>query len=214
MSIIAQRAMEGLDDDQELVDAVCVAHDAMPTLLPVAFAACIEEEEREARERSIELARQQRQQVEVDRLIADQEEREQIQREIEEVERLQSWQPRQVNAAEITQLMIGRMAELAAQAQAGEAGTALTESLTRSLNSFFDQTTSVEAGYLTRTATEYVTQMREAESKRIRATTPDTRAAMKLIKHAGKFITHLPAAIEQVLNVVQFNSQVTPMESS
>ena len=208
----AQRAMEGLDDDQELVDAVCVAHDAMPTLLPVAFAACIEEEEKEARERSIELARQQRQQMEVDRLIADQEEREKIQREIEEVERLQSWQPRQVNAAEITRLMIDRMAELAAQAQAGEAGTALTESLTRSLNSFFEQTTSGEAGYLTRTATEYVNQMREAESKRIRAATPDTRAAMKLIKHAGKFITHLPAAIEQVLNVVQFNSQVTPME--
>ena len=54
--------------------------------------------------------------------------------------------------------------------------------------------------------------MREVESKRIRGTTPDTRAAMKLIKHAGKFITHLPAAIEQVLKVVQFNSQATPME--
>ena len=133
----AQRALQGLDDDSVLVDAVCTAHDAMPTLLPVAFAACIEEEEKEALARSIEFERQRKQQEEVDRLVADQEEREQIQREIEEVERLQSCQPRQVNAAEITHLMIGRMAELAAQAQAGEAGTALTESLTRSLNSFF-----------------------------------------------------------------------------
>ena len=191
----AQRALQGLDDDSELVDAVCTAHDAMPTLLPVAFAACIEEEEKEALARSIESERQRKQQAEVDRLIADQEERDQIQREIEEVERLQSRQPRQVNAAEITQLMIGRMAELAEQSQAGEAGTALTESLARSLKSFFDQTTSVEAGYLTRTATDYVTQMREAEFLRIRRATPDTRAAMTLIKHAGKFITHLPAAI-------------------
>ena len=147
----------------------------------------------------------------MDRLIADQEECEKIQREIEEVERLQSRQPRQVNAAEITQLMISRMAELAAQSQAGEAGTALTESLTRSLNSFFDQTTSDEAGYLTRTATDYVTQIKEAEFRRIRRATPDTKAAMTLIKHAGKFITHLPTAIEQVLQVVQFNSQAPPM---
>ena len=205
-------ALQGFDDDPELVDAICVAHDNMPALLPAAFVVCVEEEQKEALARSIESERQRKEKAEVERLIAEREELDQIQREIEEAERLQSRQPRHANSAEITQLMIGRMAELAEQSQAGEAGTALTESLTRSLKSFFDQTTSVEAGYLTRTATEYVTQMREAEFLRIRRATPDTRAAMTLIKHAGKFITQLPTAIEQVLQAVQFNSQAPSYE--
>ena len=207
----AQRALQGLEDDSEIVDAICVAHDAMPTLLPAAFAVCIEEERKEALARSIESERQRKEQAELEQRIADQEELEQIQREVEEVERLQSSQPRQVNAAEITQLMIGRMAELAEQSQAGEAGTDLTESLTRSLRSFFDQTSSVEAEYLTKSATEYVSQMRDAEFQRIRRATPETKAAMTLIKHAGKFITHLPTAIQQVLQAVQFNSEAPPM---
>ena len=168
---------------------------------------CIEEEQKEAFARSIESERQRKEQAELEQRIADQEELEQIQREVEEAERFHS---RQVNAAQITQLMIGRMADLAEQSQAGEPGTDLMESLTRSLRSFFDQTTSVEAEYLTRSATEYVSQMRDAESQRIRRTTPETRAAMTLIKHAGKFITHLPTAIHQVLQVVQFNSQAPP----
>ena len=66
----AQRAMQGLDDDSELVDAVCTAQDAMPTLLPVAFAACIEEEEREALARSIEVERQRKQQAEPEAHLA------------------------------------------------------------------------------------------------------------------------------------------------
>ena len=53
-----ERAMLGYDDDQELVDAICVAHDAMPALLPAAFAACIEQEENEVLAQSIELERQ------------------------------------------------------------------------------------------------------------------------------------------------------------
>ena len=203
----AQRALQGFEDDSDIVDAVCVAHDAMPTLLPAAFAACIEEEQKEALARSIESERQRKEQAELEQRIADQEELEQIQREVEEAERLHS---RQVNAAQITQLMISRMAELAEQSQAGEPGTDLTESLTRSLRSFFDQTTSEEAEYLTRSATKYVSQMRDAEFQRTRRATPETKAAMTLIKHAGKFITHLPTAIHQVLQVVQFNSQAPP----
>ena len=50
-----KRAMMGYDDDQDLVDAVSLAHDMMPTLLPPAFAACIEQEEREVLAQSIEL---------------------------------------------------------------------------------------------------------------------------------------------------------------
>ena len=203
----AQRALQGFEDDSEIVDAVCVAHDAMPTLLPVAFAACVEEEQKEALARSIEAERIRKEQEELEQRIADREELEEIQREIEEAERLQS---RQVNAAQITQLMINRMAELGQHSQAGEPGTELTESLTRSLRSFFDQTTSEEAGYLTKSATDYVSQMRNAEYQRIRRATPETKAAMTLIKHAGKFIAHLPTAIQQVLQVVQFKSQATP----
>ena len=199
----AQRALQGLDDDSEIVDAVCTAHDAMPTLLPAAFVACIEEEQQEAFARSIEAERIRKEQEEVEQRIADREELEEIQREIEEAERLHS---RQVNAAQITQLMINRMAELGEQSQAGEPGTELTESLTRSLRSFFDQTTSEEAEYLTRSATEHVFRMRDAEFLRIRRATPETKAAMALIKHAGKFITHLPTAFQQVLQVVQFTA--------
>ena len=207
----AQRALEGYDDDSELVEAICVAHDAMPVLLPAAFAVCVEEEQKEIFEQSIEDERIRKERAEMEQRRADQEEMDQIQREIEEAERSQSRQPRQVNAADITQLMIGRMADLAAEAQAGEAGTDLMESLTRSLRSFFDQTSSVEVNYLTKTATEYVSQMRNAEFQRIRRAVPDTRAAMVLIKHAGKFITHLPDAIHQVLRAVEFNSDAPPM---
>ena len=52
--------------------------------------------------------------------------------------------------------------------------------------------------------------MRDAEIQRIRRATPDTKAAMSLIRHAGKFITQLPAAIEQVLQVVQFTALAPP----
>ena len=174
----ANRALQGFEDDPEIVEAICVAHDAMPTLLPAAFAVCVEEEQREIFARSIETERLRKEQAELEQRIADQEELDQIQHEIEEAERLQSRQPRQVNAAEITQMMISRMAGLAAEAQAGEAGTDLIESLSRSLRSFFDQTTSVDGVYLTKTATEYVSQMRNAEFQRIRKAVPDTRNAM------------------------------------
>ena len=43
----ANRAMQGHEDDPEIVEAVCLAHDAMPTLLPAALTACIEYEQRE-----------------------------------------------------------------------------------------------------------------------------------------------------------------------
>ena len=36
----AQRAMQGYENDPETEDAICVAHDAMPTLLPAALAVC------------------------------------------------------------------------------------------------------------------------------------------------------------------------------
>ena len=57
----ANRAMEGHEDDPEIVEAVCLAHDAMPSLLPAAFAECIEDEQREALAQSIELERQRKQ---------------------------------------------------------------------------------------------------------------------------------------------------------
>ena len=78
------------------------------------------------------------------------------------------------------------MADLAAELQIETADNELIESLTRSLRSFFDQTSSSDGEYLTRTATEYVTQIRNAESQRIRRGQPDLRAAMATIKHAGK----------------------------
>ena len=142
----------------------------------------------------------------MDRLTAEREELEEIQQEIEEAERHQSRQPPQANAADITNLMIGRMAKMAAELQIEEADQELIESLTRSLRNFFDQTSSSDAEYLTRTATEYVTQIRNADSQRIRRGQPDLRAAMATIKHAGKFINCLPSAIQQVLQHVRFNS--------
>ena len=138
----AQRALQGLDDDTEVVDAVCTAQDAMPTLLPAAFTACIEAERQEALARSIEAERVRKEQKEVEQRIAELEECEQIQRELEEAERLRS---RNVNADQITQLMIHRMVELAVQSQAGEPGKDLVGSLTQSLRSFFEQTTSEDA---------------------------------------------------------------------
>ena len=149
----AQRALQGIEDDTEVVDAACTAQDAMPTLLPAAFEACIEAEQQEALARSIEAERKRKEQAEVERRIADLEECEQIQREIEEAERLHS---RHVNADQITQLMIHRMVELAIQSQAGEPGKDLVGSLTRSLRSFFEQTTSEDTEYLTKSATEHV----------------------------------------------------------
>ena len=74
----AQRALQGLDDDTDLVDAVCTAQDAMPTLLPAAFDACIEAEQREAMARSIEAERERKQQAEIDQRVAELEECEQI----------------------------------------------------------------------------------------------------------------------------------------
>ena len=207
----ANRAMQGHEDDPEIVEAICLAHDAMPTLLPAALADCIQQEERETLAQSIELERQRKQQAEVEQRIAEREESETIQREIEEAERRQPPQPPQVNAADITTLMISRMADLAAESHGGVAESDLTESLTRSLRSFFDQTSSGDSEYLTRTATGFVSQIRDAEVQRIRRAQPDVRAAMVLIKHAGKFITCLPDAIQQVLQNVQFNPEAPPM---
>ena len=79
--------MLGHEDDPEIVDAICVAHDAMPTILPAAFAVCVEEEQREALTQPIELERQRKQQLELEQRIAEQEELERIQQEIEEAER-------------------------------------------------------------------------------------------------------------------------------
>ena len=56
--------------------------------------------------------------------------------------------------------------------------------------------------------------MKDAEIQRIRRATPDTRAAMAQIRHAGKFIIQLPAAIEQVLQVVQFTALAPPTGST
>ena len=211
MNIMPNAQCRAMMNDPEIVDAICVAHDAMPTLLPDAFAVCVEEEQREAQAQSIELERRRKEQEELEQRIADREELEKIQQELEEAERFQASQIRQVNAAEITQLMIGRMTDLASRSQAGEAGGDLIESLTRSLRSFFDQTSSVDSDYLAKTATEYVSQMRDAEVQRIKRAVPDMRAAMVQIKHAGKFITHLPDAIQQILQSVKFNLEATPM---
>ena len=207
----AQRALQGFEDDPELVDAVCVAQDAMPTLLPAAFAACIEAEQREAMARSIEAARARKEQEEIDQRVPELEECEQIQRELEEAERLRS---RNVNADQITQLMIHRMIELGLQSQAEEPGKELVGSVTQSLRSFFEQTTSEDAEYLTRSAIEHVSNMRDAEIQRIRRATPDSRAAMGIIRHAGKFLTQLPTAIEQVLKVVRFTALAPPTGST
>ena len=204
-----QRAFQGLDDDTEIVDAVCTAQDAMPTLLPAAFAACIEAERQEAMARSIEEERVRKEQREMEQRIAELEECEQIQRELEEEERQRS---RNVNAEQITQLMIHRMVQLGVQSQAEEPGRELVGSLTNSLRSFFEQTTSEDAEYLTRSAIEHVSNMKDAESQRIRRANPDTKAAMKLIRHAGKFIIQLPTAIEQVLKVVQFTALAPPTD--
>ena len=183
----------------------------MPSLLPTAFAECIEEEEREIHAQSIELERQRKQQAEIERRIAEVDELERIQQEIEEAER-RDRQPPQANAVDITKMMISRMTDLAAESHIETADNELIESLTRSLQQFFDQTTSTDAEYLTRTATEYVDQLRTAEAQRIRKGQPDLRAALITIKHAGKYINCLPNAIQQVLQQVKFNSDAPSRE--
>ena len=62
----ANRAMQGHEDDPEIVEAICLAHDAIPALLPAALADCIEQEESEALAQSIELERQRKQQAELE----------------------------------------------------------------------------------------------------------------------------------------------------
>ena len=123
----ANRAMQGHEDDPEIVDAICLAHDAMPTLLPAALADCIEQEERETLAQSIELERQRKQQLELEQRIAEREELERIQQEIEEAERRQPPQPPQANAADITTLMVSRMADLTAESHGSVAEGDLTE---------------------------------------------------------------------------------------
>ena len=211
-----ERAVQGYDDDQDLVDAICVAHDAMPALLPAAFAACIEQEEREVLAQSIELelqrAKRQKEQEEHERLQAEQKERERererIELELREAEHLQANQPPQVNAADISRLMIDRMAELA---ETPQPDNELYDSLKRSLKSFFDDTTSIDREYLRRAATDFVSQMRDAEVQRIQRLEPDKRAAMSLIKRVGKIMSCLPSAIEQTLQVVNFISEAPPI---
>ena len=100
--------------------------------------------------------------------------------------------------------MIDRMADLA---ETTHLDNDLAESLTRSLRSFFDETTGIDREYLTKAATEFVAQMRDAEAHRIQNAVPDKRAAMSLIQRAGKIIACLPDAIKQTLLVVQFNSE-------
>ena len=74
--------MMGYDDDQDLVDAIALADEQMPTLLPAAYAACIEQEEAEALAQSLEMElqrvnrekeRQQAEQREAERLQAERE---------------------------------------------------------------------------------------------------------------------------------------------
>ena len=126
----AQRAMQGHDDDPEIVDAICVAHDA-PSAGSIR---CLRGTgTRKAFAQSIELERQRQQQLELEQRIAEQEELEKIPQKIEEAERSQPRQPPQVNAADITRLRIGRIADLAAESQICAAENDLTESLTRSL---------------------------------------------------------------------------------
>ena len=94
----SKRAMMGCDDEPDLVDAICLAHDVMP--------ACIEQEECEVLAQSIELelqrAKRQEEQEELERLQAEQREREGLEEELREAERHQANQSPKINAADVS----------------------------------------------------------------------------------------------------------------
>ena len=101
------------------------------------------------------------------------------------------------------------MAELA---ETPQLDNDLADSLRRTLQSFFDETTGIDREYLTRAATDlrisYEGCGRFIEFKiqcLIR------RAAMSLIKRVGKIMSSLPEAIKQTLQLVEFNSEAPPM---
>ena len=137
----AKRAIMGYDDDQDLVDAVGLAHDIMPVLLPAAYAACIEQEEREVLAQSVELelqrVRHAKERQEAERLEAEQREAERLEAERREAEQRQANQPPQCNAADISRLIVDQMSELSNSPHLADE---LTDSLKSSLQFFFKDT--------------------------------------------------------------------------
>ena len=156
----------------------------------------------------LQRAKRQKEQEEVERLQAEQREAERTQAELREAERQQASQPPQINAADISSLMVNRMSELA---EAPQLDNELTDSLRKSLQSFFDNTTGIDREYLTKAATDFVVRMRDIEAQRIQRSEPDKRAAMSLIRRVGKIMSYLPDAIKQTLQVVTFNPEAPPM---
>ena len=86
----------------------------------------------------------------------------------------------------------------------------LTNCLRNSLQFFFNDTSGRDRQYLTMAVIDFVDQMRDIETKRIRRTDLNARAAMSLIRHVGKIMSHLPEAITQTLQSITFNPEAPP----
>ena len=207
-----KRAMMGYDDHQDLVDAVGLAHDIMPALLPAAYAACIEQEEREVLAQSIEMEIQrvnrEKKREEAERLEAQQREAERLEAERREAEQRQANQPPQCNATDVSRLIVDRMSELA---NAPHLDDELTDSLKKSVQFFFNDTTGIDSEHLTSSATDFVDRMRDIEAQRTQRIEPNKRAAMSLVRQVGKIMSSLPDAVKQTLQVVTFNPEAPSM---
>ena len=148
----------------------------MPALLPAAYEACIEQEEREILAQSIEMelqrvnrekARQEVEQREAEQREAERREAEKQEAERREAEQRQANQPPQCNANDVSRLIVDRMTVLSNSAHLAEE---LTDSLKNSLQLFFNDTLGTDREYLTKAAIGFVDQMRGVEAKRIQET--------------------------------------------
>ena len=108
----------------------------------------------------------------------------------------------------MTKLIVDRMTVLSNSPHLADE---LTDSLKNSLQFFFNDTLGTDREYLTKAATNFVDQMRGVEAKRIQESGLNNRAAMSLIRHVGKIMSHLPEAIKQILKSVTFNPEAPPM---
>ena len=192
-----ERASMGIEDDTDMVDAIVLANEIMPELLPAAFAKCVEQAERHALAQSID---QELRRVEIEK------ERQQA----AEAQPQLTLQVTHCNAEDVTRLIINRMAELSQQWEVAEE---LISSLRSSLRPFFEETSGTDSEYLTRAAIAHVDRMRIIERDRIQRTELNSRASLSLIRHVGKIMKFLPDAITETLKRVQFNPEAPPLRN-
>ena len=202
-----ESASLGHEEDQGLVDAILLAEETMPRLLPAAFDACIQQQEREAQQERELLAQS------IDQELKRVERKKQLQQEAERAKEAEqrareAEKPTQCNAEDISRMIIDQMAVLS---KVGDLADELTNSLRSSIQLFFDDTMGNDRVYLTKAAIAHVDRMRTIESDRIKRTGLTNRAALSMISHVGKIMSHLPAAITQTLGRVDLNPEAPPI---